>query len=479
MNPSPPRPGRSDSPTRLSIESVLKRRAFLFALSAVLLTHACDGGDRTSPGETPNLISTYVGDYTVSTEPVTVYSAGLRLLQVVTDVLRGQLTTDALRTAQVSLTIEGATLTGGLVFTDDCIGSAQVNATSHDSGDRIVGGYSASDCNGQYTGTLDVLRRTGQFSPPSIAITRPRAGSTFLEGMPIAFEATAVGPDGGDVTLRWRSSVEGDLGTGSPIRRDDLSVGAHTIELVGIDDEVQIQSKSTSIAIVEPLGSFALHFAGGQSTATPDADDLDLTTAFTIEMWINPSNVTGGLQYILSKWGIAQDAAYQVAITNASGLERRLQFGTRDGPGGGNSFAYSNSPLENGVWQHIAVVFENYEARIYIDGQRDRAQLGMRVPQATSQAVSLGREISHNANWYRGLIDEVRIWNVARSAAEIAANMNVTLTGTEPGLMAYWQLDEGEGDIAFDRTGNGHNMRLGESPGLDAANPTWVSPGKL
>lgn len=455
----------------------MKSRAILLAVLAPLFMLACDGGEGTSPGVTPNLIGTYVGDYTVSVEPATVYSAGLKLLQVVTDVW-GQLTTDGLRTAQLSLTIDGSTLTGGLTFTDECMGSAEVTASIEEGGDRIVGSYSASDCNGQYTGTLDVLRRTGQFSPPTIAITRPRAGSTFLQGTPIAFEATAVDPDGGDVTLRWRSSVEGDLGTGSPIRRDDLSLGAHTIKLIGIDDEVQIVEKSTSIAIVEPRGSFALNFAGGQSTDTPDADDLDLGATFTIEMWIQPSNVTGGLQHMLSKWGSTADAAYHVAITNASGLERRLQFGTRDTPGGSNTFAYSNSPLENDLWQHVVAVFNGDEARLYIDGQLDTVQAGMHIPQATAQAVSLGRERSHNANWYRGVIDEVRIWNVARSAAEIAANMNVTLTGTEPGLAAYWQLDEGEGDIALDRTGNGHQMRLGNTGGPDAADPTWVSPGK-
>jgi hypothetical protein len=440
----------------------------------MLLTLACEDG--ASPAGTPNLIGTYVGDYTVSTDPDTAYSAGLELLQVVTDVW-GQLTTDAFRTAQVSLTIDGSTLTGGMTFTDDCIGSAEVTATIQDAGDRIVGSFSASDCNGQYTGTFDVVRRTGRFSPPTIAITRPQDRSTFLAGTPIAFEAAATDPDGGDVSLRWRSSVDGDLGTGTMFVRNDLSTGDHEILLIGIDDEVQIAEVSTSITIIEPQGSFALQFAGHQSTNTADADDLDLTTTFTIEMWIKP-NMTGGLQHILSKWGSTADAAYHMAITNESGLEGRLQFGTRDTEGGSNTFAYSSAPLESDVWQHVAVAFDNGEARLYVDGQLDTVQAGMHVPQVTGQMVSLGRERSHNPNYYSGLIDEVRIWNVARTASEIAANMNVSLTGTEPGLVAYWQLDEGEGDTAFDATGNGHNMRLGESSGPDAADPTWVSPGK-
>jgi hypothetical protein len=441
----------------------------------MLLTLACEDG--ASPAGTPNLIGTYVGDYTVSTDPDTVYSAGLKLLQVVTDV-RGQLTTDAFRTAQVSLTIDGSTLTGGLTFTDDCIGSAEVTATIQEGGDRIVGGFSASDCNGQYTGTFDVVRRTGRFSPPTIAITRPQYHSTFLAGTPIAFEGAASDPDGGDVSLRWRSSRDGILGSDTMFVRNDLSTGDHDILLIGIDDEVQIAEASTSITIIEPHGTFALQFAGHQSTFTADADDLDLTTTFTIEMWIKPSNVTGGLQHILSKWGSTADAAYHMAITNEVGLEGRLQFGTRDTPGGSNTFAYSSAPLESDVWQHVAIAFDNGEARLYVDGQLDTVHAGMHVPQVTGQAISLGREESHNPNYYSGLIDEVRIWNVARTAGQIAANMDVSLSGTEPGLVAYWQLNEGEGNTAYDRTGKGHRMRLGDSLGPDAADPTWVSPGK-
>ena len=51
-------------------------------------------------------------------------------------------------------------------------------------------------------------------------------------------------------------------------------------------------------------GSAALQFDGAtQSTITPDADDLDLTTTFTIEMWIKPADAAGSLQHLLSKWG--------------------------------------------------------------------------------------------------------------------------------------------------------------------------------
>lgn len=426
------------------------------------------------------LTGTFVGEYTVSTEPDTVYPAALVLSQAGRDVC-GEFTTAALRTGLVSFVTDGLTLTGGLEFTDDCAGSASVTANIEDGGDRIVGSYSASDCSGEYTGTLDMVKSTGRQSRPTVTILEPQGGSVFLEYSTIAFRGTGYDPDGGSVTLLWRSSLDGDLGKGSPIYRDDLSIGTHAIELIGIDDEVQFSAvSSVSIDIEESSGSFALQFAGSQSTVTADADDLDLTTDFTIEMWIRPLNEgLGPAQHLLSKWGSVSNAAYYMAIAGGHSTDRTLELGTRDSPGGSNTVVQGNVPLQNDIWQHVAAVFDNGEVRLYVDGQLDTVQTGPHVPQVTSQAVSLGRERSRNPNWYSGLVDEVRIWNVARTAAEIAATMNVSLTGSEPGLVAYWQLDEGGGDTAYDRTGNGHHMQLGEFAGPDNADPTWVTPGKL
>lgn len=65
---------------------------------------------------------------------------------------------------------------------------------------------------------------------------------------------------------------------------------------------------------------------------------------------------------------------------------------------------------------------------------------------------------------FAGAIDEVRIWSVARSQAEIQANLGHPLTGSEANLMAYWNFDEGTGTTAQDRTTNGHNGTLVNGP---------------
>ena len=58
-----------------------------------------------------------------------------------------------------------------------------------------------------------------------------------------------------------------------------------------------------------------------------------------------------------------------------------------------------------------------------------------------------------------GQIDEVRIWNIARTEKEIAATMHTSLSGNQPGLVGYWQFEE-RVRKAIDSTGNGHDGRL-------------------
>jgi hypothetical protein len=75
-------------------------------------------------------------------------------------------------------------------------------------------------------------------------------------------------------------------------------------------------------------------------------------------------------------------------------------------------------------------------------------------------------------------MDEVRIWNVARSPQEILGARDRQLLGDEPGLLVYWRLDEGSGDASSNAAATGLDLQLGSLPGPDPADPAWNSPGE-
>jgi hypothetical protein len=65
---------------------------------------------------------------------------------------------------------------------------------------------------------------------------------------------------------------------------------------------------------------------------------------------------------------------------------------------------------------------------------------------------------------FDGKIDEVRIWNVARTQTQIQGYMNQSLSGNEPGLIGYWRFDEGTGTTVIDASGQGNNGTISSAP---------------
>jgi len=62
---------------------------------------------------------------------------------------------------------------------------------------------------------------------------------------------------------------------------------------------------------------------------------------------------------------------------------------------------------------------------------------------------------------FEGIIDETRVWNIVRTPLEIQANMFQYLNGSEPGLVGYWRMNEGNGQFINDFTANGNHGSLG------------------
>lgn len=101
----------------------------------------------------------------------------------------------------------------------------------------------------------------------------------------------------------------------------------------------------------------------------------------------------------------------------------------------------------------------------------------MHTPQITDTDVVLGEG---NAGFYlNGDLDEVRVWNVVRTQSEIDGNKSSRLNGDESGLIAYWPMEEGSGDVASDASTNSHAFQLGNQAGSDSADPSWISPDAI
>lgn len=130
----------------------------------------------------------------------------------------------------------------------------------------------------------------------------------------------------------------------------------------------------------------------------------------------------------------------------------------------------SSTPITD--WVHIAIVYNNKTPSLYINGQFIKTGLTSTRPNVyPSNTIGYGPY-----GYLQGKMRDVRIWNYARSAAQIQADMNSTLTGTESGLIGYWKLDEGSGTTVYDKTSGNRNGTFTGTPTW-GSNLTYASPG--
>jgi len=124
------------------------------------------------------------------------------------------------------------------------------------------------------------------------------------------------------------------------------------------------------------------------------------------------------------------------------------------------------------AWHHLAYTFDGTTHVLYVDGTAVDAQANP-ADERTPTSVWFGT-IDGSHDLYTGLMDEVRVWTVARSAAQVAADRLHAPPGAVPGLVAYWTFDDvGSGGRALDASGNGNTATLGD--GVAGAMPSRVA----
>lgn len=113
----------------------------------------------------------------------------------------------------------------------------------------------------------------------------------------------------------------------------------------------------------------------------------------------------------------------------------------------------TDSAVNDGQARHVALVKSGATVELLIDGVSTGTGTMSAAFTSTFCGIGAGSKNGTMDQHYRGWISEVRFWNYARTAAEIADDLDQRLAGTEPGLIHYYRLDEGAGATAQDAAG--------------------------
>ncbi|MEP0365376.1 MAG: LamG domain-containing protein [Cyclobacteriaceae bacterium] len=189
--------------------------------------------------------------------------------------------------------------------------------------------------------------------------------------------------------------------------------------------------------------NYSLEFDGVDDLIT--VSTLGTSSDFTYEMWVYFPSGSGGFVTLLD---FNNDHPW---VGIASGSFALWDGGTLE----------SGLLLQTDRWKHVAVTYSSSSINFYIDGEL--VETISKALSNSSTGMTIGYSIGDS--YFAGRIDELRIWNTERSDSEIADNMFTSLAGTETGLVAYYNFDEGTGTTLTDQTTNSHDGTLSNFPG--------------
>ena len=163
-----------------------------------------------------------------------------------------------------------------------------------------------------------------------------------------------------------------------------------------------------------------------------------------------------------------EDGTFSLQFYGGGRLRWLIGDGKHAGPGGHwsvGAYPASGTPsLLDGRWHHVTLVrrwtgfmsasFELWVDGVLIDKEESRSRVNL-AEKYWDQGVDGGwywgaeKQAAENSlstyEDFKGLIDEIRYWSIAKSEEEIRQNYNAPLTGDEPGLVGVYSMEEGRG----------------------------------
>ncbi len=241
-----------------------------------------------------------------------------------------------------------------------------------------------------------------------------------------------------------------------------------------------------------PNGDYALKFDGTSDFvelgSASDIIGASWQSAKTISLWVRPMG-TGPVGEAVSGDMIFGDFPRWFGIYQAtSGGQDRIWIINYDNNADGDGVDQIGIPYTQGEWVHIAFVqgggiLYAYKNGVLV-GSTGTGPTANGHPGAIGGIkLRIGGAVGSSWNVLSDeQIDEVQIWDVPRSAQEIRRDMFRILSGTEPGLRAYYRMSNGSGTLLTDDSANSFDGTLrdgGASVPADGDTAVWAASGAL
>ena len=174
----------------------------------------------------------------------------------------------------------------------------------------------------------------------------------------------------------------------------------------------------------------------------PATGDLNSTsTQFTAEAWIYPNNLNH------NGWIMGRNGNWFMLIHDDGTINYATNY---------NEQWNIPANVQINEWQHVALTYDGTEMKFYFNGQLLHSTPYSEPVMQHGDPVVIGLDAINPSNFFHGVVDDVRLSNVALEPHEFLNSGIFQETET----LAHWTFDEGSGSEVYDQTGNGHTGTL-------------------
>jgi hypothetical protein len=319
----------------------------------------------------------------------------------------------------------------------------------------------------------------GDTAAPSVVLTAPGAGASIagvvtlsadasdnaaVAGVRFLVDGDAVGVEdvSAPYSIKWSTlsvpngthtitavarDPSGNLATSAPVTVDVQNTSLPGLVAAwgfdeGSGDTVEDLSGQGHDGVISnaewtTAGRFggALSFNGEDSWVTvADAPDLHLAVGMTLEAWVRPTTIDGFESVVLKERGHSLSYALYAHDPDRRPFAPSGAINVGSGP---DISANGTSQVQLGLWTHLAATYDGAALRIYVNGVLAGSQAAEGEIENTDDALRFGGNVV--GEFFSGLIDEIRIYNRALTAHEIAMDSQTPIStggGASPAAVA-------------------------------------------
>ena len=369
---------------------------------------------------------------------------------------------------------------GSVTFNAVATGTAPLNYQWRKDGTNLIGDTGSSytiasvqaNHAGSYTVVVSNVAGSVTSAPPAVlvvngppSITSQPQSQTVTVGANVSFTVGATGT--APLNYQWRKSGLPVTGATSAtfalsnVQPTDTST--YDVVVTNVLGSAT-SSAATLVVTTNSYTNLVLSVTGGGQYATiPSAPAIQPSNAITVELWFLPLATAMANPVVLNKGdgqNVSSARSFEVDWKPSNGTSFQLFLGS-------STWAGLTVPAPVNQWVHFAAAYDSATSTINIftngilaastPNDVGGSPLNGRKVRQTTLPLTFGLIQGLGNTYFNGSIDEVRIWNFARSGAEISRDLHARLTGAEPGLVGYWQFD---GGTVADLTTNANNGSL-------------------